>query len=386
MWVICIILSCISLIWVYSSIGYEAITKMHTSPTMAFIKHAFYIAIAYTAAIVVSNINYQFFSRIATLLYLCALAFVFFLMLTHSRWIWIPYVGSLQPSEVAKVCAIIFTARTLAILKEDATASKRFWFSLLPMAIIAAFIMPENLSTALLVFGVGLFMMYLGGVKLKHILLTVIPILLVGALSLFLAYKIFHSDFAPTARESFLARAETWSNRIDHWIHPDNEALTQENMAKMAVADGGLFRMNIGGTVHARLMTQANNDFIYAIIVEETGSIVGIIIFLLYSILFYRCITLSYWSGRRFGGLLILGLGSSIYLQALIHMCVCVGVIPVTGQPLPLISTGGTSYLLTGFSIGLIQSVARDTKKRKKQEEAPLDTTNEDTNPTPQQS
>ncbi|MBR1792757.1 MAG: FtsW/RodA/SpoVE family cell cycle protein [Bacteroidales bacterium] len=365
-WAICIILSCISLIAVYSSIGYTAITKMNTTPTLAFVKHAFFIIIAYAAALVVSNLNYQLFSRISTILYLCTVALIFLLMLTKSRWFHIPFIGSVQPSEWAKICAIIFTARTLTLHKDDYGSGKLFWISLLPMSLIAALIMPENLSTALLVFAVGLIMMFLGGVRTKHILITIGILIVIGSLSLTLSYKIFHSELAVYARESPLKRAETWSNRIDHWLNPDEASITQENMAKMAIADGGLLRMNIGGTVHARLMTQANNDFIYAIIVEETGSIVGIIIFLLYTILFYRCIMLSYWSGRRYGGLLIIGLGTSIYLQAIVHMCVCVGIIPVTGQTLPLISTGGTAYLLTGFSIGLIQSVVRSTSKKKK--------------------
>lgn len=372
-WALCIILSAISLVVVYSSIGYTAITAMHTSPTMAFAKHVMFVALAYIVAIATSKIGYQIVSRLGTLLYIGAVALIFFTMLSGSRWIPLPLIGRIQPSEIAKIVVLIFTARTLALYHDKLTDKSLFWATLVPILIVAGCILPENLSTALLVVASGLIVMYLGGVKLKYILGLLAIGLVVGGLGLFISYKVFHSDLADTARNTMLARAETWSNRVDHFLHPDIDEISQENLARMAVADGGLFKMNIGGTIHARLMTQANNDFIYAIIIEEVGSIPGILIFLIYTIFFYRCIMLAYWSGRRFGGLLILGLGSIIYLQAIVHMCVCVGAIPVTGQTLPLISTGGTAYIITGFAIGLIQSVAKTTEKKKKTAPATAD-------------
>ena len=365
-WILCFILSAISIVFVYSSIGYTAIKDMHTSPTMAFARHVLFIIVAYFVGAATSNIGYQLVSRIATVLYIIALALLVSTLLTGSRWIPLPLLGRFQPSELAKIIVLIFTARTLALHHDTLTDKSLFWVTLVPILLVAGLILPENLSTALLVVTSGLVVMFFGGVKLKYILEFVVIGVLVGGLGLFVAYKVFHSDLADAARQTRLARAETWSNRVDHFMNPDEEEVSQENLARMAVADGGLFKMNIGGTVHARLMTQANNDFIYSIIVEEVGSLPGILIFLIYTIFFYRCCMLAYWSGRRFGGLLILGIGSIIYIQAIVHMCVCVGAIPVTGQTLPLVSTGGTAYIITGFAVGIIQSVAKNTNQRKK--------------------
>ncbi|MBQ7279487.1 MAG: FtsW/RodA/SpoVE family cell cycle protein [Bacteroidales bacterium] len=385
-WLLCFILSTISLIAVYSSIGYTAIIDYHTTPVMAFLKkHLLYVLIAYLGAMVVSNINYQFFSRIANVLYLGAVALLFVVLVLGGRWLRLRYIGQFQPSEIAKPIVIIFIAHLLAIYHDQLNDKKLFWLTLIPLALVAGLIMPENLSTALLVFATGLAIMYLGGVKRKYIFITIALLGIAGGSMLFVSYKVFHSPLASYAREApLIARAETWSNRIDHWLNPDKEELSQENMARMAIAEGGLIKANIGGTVHARLMTQANNDFIYAIIVEETGSIVGVIIFLLYTILFYRCMILAYKSGRRFGGLLIMGIATSIYLQAIVHICVCVGVIPVTGQTLPLISTGGTSYVFTCIGIGMIQAVVKSSnnqRKLQKNDEAAIDdkTTTEET-------
>lgn len=379
-WILCFILSAISIVFVYSSIGYTAIKDMHTSPTLAFARHVLFIIVAYLVGAATSNIGYQLVSRIAVMLYIIAVALLFFTFLTGSRWIPLPLLGRFQPSELAKIIVLIFTARTIALYHDKLTDKPLFWATLIPIIIVAGLILPENLSTALLVMASGLIVMFFGGVKIKYILEFVIVAVLIGSLGLFVSYKVFHSEYADRARQTIIARAETWSNRVDHFMHPDEEELSQENLARMAVADGGLFKMNIGGTVHARLMTQANNDFIYSIIIEEVGSIPGILIFLIYTIFFYRCCMLAYWSGRRFGGLLILGIGSIIYIQAIVHMCVCVGAIPVTGQTLPLVSTGGTAYIITGFAVGIIQSVAKNTNQRKKAKTAetagqPVETT-----------
>lgn len=379
-WILCFILSAISIVFVYSSIGYTAIKDMHTSPTLAFARHVLFIIVAYLVGAATSNIGYQLVSRIAVMLYIIAVALLFFTFLTGSRWIPLPLLGRFQPSELAKIIVLIFTARTIALYHDKLTDKPLFWATLIPIIIVAGLILPENLSTALLVMASGLIVMFFGGVKTKYILEFVIVAVLIGSLGLFVSYKVFHSEYADRARQTIIARAETWSNRVDHFMHPDEEEVSQENLARMAVADGGLFKMNIGGTVHARLMTQANNDFIYSIIIEEVGSIPGILIFLIYTIFFYRCCMLAYWSGRRFGGLLILGIGSIIYIQAIVHMCVCVGAIPVTGQTLPLVSTGGTAYIITGFAVGIIQSVAKNTNQRKKAKtaetaEQPVETT-----------
>ena len=155
-----------------------------------------------------------------------------------------------------------------------------------------------------------------------------------------------------------------------HNFNVTPEELTQENMARMAIARGGVLGVGVGNTVHARLMTQAHNDFIYAVIIEEMGMVGGIVVFLLYSILYFRCIRLVWRCKGRFGALTVAGMGTVIYLQALVNMSVAVGVLPVTGQTLPFISYGGTAYLFMGCGLGIIQSVAADVYKKESEAKA----------------
>ena len=176
-------------------------------------------------------------------------------------------------------------------------------------------------------------------------------------------------------QEQMFERQDTWGHRVYSWINPQPDELTQENMARMAIARGGVLGAGIGNTVHARLMTQSHNDFIYAIIIEEMGLVGGIVVFLLYSILYFRCIRLAWRCKGRFGALTVAGMGTVIYLQALVNMSVAVGVLPVTGQTLPFISYGGTAYLFMGCGLGIIQSVAADVYKKEQEENAVVETT-----------
>ena len=163
-----------------------------------------------------------------------------------------------------------------------------------------------------------------------------------------------------------VARSGTWGHRLQNWLHPNPDELSQENMARMAVARGEFFGCGIGSTIHGRLMTQAHNDFIYAIIIEEAGMLAAIAIFALYVLFYFRCIHIARHCKGTFGSLSVAGLSTMIFLQALVNMSVAVGVLPVTGQTLPFISFGGTAYLFMGFGVGVIQSVAADNKKKMK--------------------
>jgi len=163
-----------------------------------------------------------------------------------------------------------------------------------------------------------------------------------------------------------MARTSTWGHRLQAWMHPNPNELTQENMARMAVARGGFFGTGIGTTIHGRLMTQAHNDFIYAIIIEETGLLSAILIFLLYALFYFRCIRIATRCNGLFGSLCVAGLGTAIFLQAIVNMSVAVGVLPVTGQTLPFISYGGTAYLFLGCGVGVIQAVAADNKRQER--------------------
>lgn len=371
-WVVFLLLSIISLVEVYSSIGLYAYSLFSTkSPTALFMRHLVIVVTTYVAIILLSRINYRFFSRFAMLGYWAALVLLaVMLALQHGRWINLPIIGSLQPSEIAKVVLILFVARMLTLKKDAVSELGVFIQLLIYIILVVALVFPSNFSTAALIFLSCYLMMYLGGVNHKYWWRVLIVGLVAVVSFLAIAYVRYERSLSNevVASEQIIERESTWGHRIYSWINPQPDELTQENMARMAIARGGILGAGIGNTVHARLMTQAHNDFIYAIIIEEMGIVGGIVVFLLYSILYFRCIRLVWRCKGRFGALTVAGLGTVIYMQALVNMCVAVGVLPVTGQTLPFISYGGTAYLFMGCGLGIIQSVAADTYKKEQEE------------------
>lgn len=371
-WVVFFLLSVISLIAVYSSIGLQANSLDGRTPTGMFIKHLSFVLCTYVAIILLSRLNYRFFSRIAQLGYFGAIALlVLTLVLARmkgnaddaARWLNIGPV-SIQPSEIAKVVLLIFVARMLTLKKEIVATKEFFWNILVYIGIVVGLVVFENFSTAALIFLTCYIMMYLGGVNRKRWWLL-LAVMVVGV-GIYMGYNYGrYKKSVETAVEmsdqNLVRRSNTWGGRIYRWINPDEEAVTQENRARMAVARGGVFGQHVGSTIHGRLMTQAHNDFIYAIIIEETGLLGGFVVFVLYAILYLRCVRLAKKCPGRFGKLTVAGIGTVIYIQALVNMGVAVGALPVTGQTLPFISFGGTAYLFLGCGLGVIQAVAVDT-------------------------
>lgn len=380
-WVVFMLLSIISLVEVYSSIGLYAYSLPGTMPTGLFLKHLVIVAITYVVVILVSRVNYRFFSRFAMLGYWLTLVLLaVMLALQGGRWFRIPLIGQFQPSEIAKIVLVVFVARILAIKKDQLSELGTFLQLLIYIVLVVALILPENFSMAALIFLVCYLMMFMGGVKRVYWWRFLVALAFVGMLG---AFVMLRSSDGEADGGEVLHRSGIWAERIDNWLHPDPDALTQENMARMAIARGGVFGAGIGNTVHARLMTQAHNDFIYAIIIEETGMVGGIVVFLLYSILYFRCVRLAWRCKGRFGALTVAGMGTVIYLQALVNMSVAVGVLPVTGQTLPFISYGGTAYLFMGVGLGIIQSVAADVYAAENSEKPTIKQASDTTQPGP---
>ena len=361
LWVIFFLLSGISLIAVYSTIGLSAVTKMGATPMSVFFRHAGMVAVTYLVIIAMSHINFRRFSRPSLWLFGISIILLILVIILDDerRWLDLPYLPSFQPSEIAKVVLIVFTARNIARFRDRLDEPNTLYILLIPVVIITLLVAPSNLSTGLLIFFSCYLLLYFGGINRKMwwrgMAIMLALVLFAFVLFYFLGDKID------------LFRTSTWGHRLRSWLHPDPNELTQENMARMAVARGGLFFHNgIGTTIHGRLMTQAHNDFIFAIIVEEVGSLVGAFIFLLYAWFYFRCIRIATRCQALFGSLCVAGIGTMVYLQALIHMGVALGVVPVTGQTLPFISYGGTAYILMGVGIGVIQAVAADNKRQKR--------------------
>lgn len=370
-WVVFFLLSLISLAAVYSSIGLEAYTHRGPGPTGWFLKHLAIVLLTYGVIIVLSRINYRYFSRFAVLGYWASLVLLVVLLALGKRWLVIPGMGQFQPSEIAKVMLIIFVARMLALKKEQAGELGVFLQLLIYIGAVAGFVLPENFSTAALIFLTCYLMMYLGGVNKKYwwrLLIVIVLAVGVGLTVTYLRYERSLLTGEAVTEAQVLKRQSTWGHRIYSWLNPDPDELTQENMARMAIARGGATGKHVGSTIHGRLMTQAHNDFIYAIIIEETGIIGGLVVLILYGIFYLRCLRLAKRCEGPFGQLTIAGLGTVIYLQALVNMSVAVGALPVTGQTLPFISYGGTAYLFLGCGVGVIQAVAADINKREKKQ------------------
>lgn len=357
LWVIFFLLSAISLIAVYSTIGLSAISDLHTTPMAIFFKHLCMVVLSYVAIIVLSHVNYRFYSKVARLLYYASVVMLLIvLVMGTERWLVIPGVGRFQPSEIAKIALIVYLARNITVNRDSLDDKRTFYVLLLPVVVVCLLVAPENLSTAILIFLTCYLMLFFGGVD-KHIWWKGFAIMAgVGLVAFVLFY--FVGDKVDVARSS------TWGHRLQAWIHPNPNELTQENMARMAIARGFPFGCGIGSTIHGRLMTQAHNDFIYAIIIEETGLLAAIGVFCLYALCYFRCIRIAARCKGSFGSLVVAGIGTVIILQAMINMSVAVGVLPVTGQTLPFISYGGTAYIFMGCGIGIIQSVAADNKKQ----------------------
>ena len=380
-WFIFLVLAIISLISVFSSIGYSAVISDRT-PEQAFVRHLMFVVVTFVVVILLSNFNYRQFSRASWFGYIISIALLIAVfVIGHksnesgsgmSRWLMLPLVGRFQPSELAKVIVIIYLARLLAQEKDNLKEWTTFRNILIPIFIITVLILSENLSTAVIIFFVCLAMLRLAPINVKHWRLTILALVVCGALALVVGEKM---------NIPFLARSETWANRIDNWLNFNDQELSQESMARMAVASGKFFGVGIGSTIQARLMTQANNDLIYAIIIEESCMLGGIIVLLLYVYLYIRCIKIAMRCKGDFGRMTVIGLGTLIFLQAAIHMSVSVGALPVTGQTLPFISSGGTAYLCMGLALGVIQAVAYDVnlseaKAKKETNAVPVDSNN----------
>ncbi len=375
-WVLFLLFSIISLVEVYSSIGLKAYS-MHAvvSPTRLFLKHLLIVLATWVIVVFAARINYRYFSRFAVLGFWVSLVLLAVVLMLGGRWLSLPIINQFQPSEVAKVALILFIARMLTLKKDQVGELGTFLSLLVYIVLVAALVLPENFSTSALIFAVCYLMMLFGGVNRKWWWRLMLVIALGVGVGLAVTYNRYKAKEEGTKTEQvetkqLLERSSTWGHRVYTWLNPDPDEYTQENNARKAIARGGLLGVGPGNTLYARLTSEAHNDFIYAIIIEETGLVGGVFVLLLYSFFYFCCVRLSWKCKGRFGALTVAGLGTMIYLQALANMGVAVGALPVTGQTLPFISYGGTAYMFLGIGLGIIQSVAADVNKEKEKEAA----------------
>ena len=366
-WAVVALLGLFSFLPVYSASS-NLVYVVGSGTTFGYlVKHALLLVLGFGIIYGVHSIPTRFFkglSIIAMPIVLVLLAFTLAQGTTidganASRWISVPLVGiSFQTSNLAAVVLMIYVARYLTKIKDKTVTFTESLLPLwLPVFLVISMILPANFSTAGIIFSMVLLLCFLGGYPIKYLM----GIIGTGALCLtifVLSAKAFPGMFPN--------RVDTWSSRIENFAdNRDTEADYQIERAKIAIATGGVMGKGAGKSIQKNFLPQSSSDFIYAIIVEEYGLVGGFILMFFYLLFLFRIIIVAHASTSVFGKLVALGVGLPIIFQALLNMAVAVELFPVTGQTLPLISSGGTSSWMTCLAIGIILSVSVKTSERK---------------------
>ena len=380
-WLAIAVLAFFSFMPVYSaSTNLVYVVKTASSPTAILFKHAVLLFLGFVILYGVHKIPYRYFSGASVLM----LPIVFLLLLytltqgttiggaNASRWIQIPFVGiGFQTSTLAGLVLMTYVARYLARNKDkEIKFSDSVWYLWLPVGAILALILPANFSTTAIIFCMILVLTFIGGYPLKYLGY------IVGIGIVFLTLFILMAKAFPDAMPN---RVDTWMSRIENFSDKNAEEAYQVEKAKIAIATGGPLGVGPGKSVQKNFLPQSSSDFIYAIIVEEFGLLGGIGVVLVYLFLLFRIMMVAKKAQTIFATLLVLGIGLPIIFQAMINMAVAINLFPVTGQTLPLISSGGTSIWMTCFAVGMILSVSskKDESPQSKEHDNPLNVLHE---------
>ena len=355
-WTIIILLSLYSIVMAYSSSSNLAFRISGGNVAPYVIKHTLIIIIGIVLIIYLQFFPYKYFSRLSQIGIFVSIVLLFVTLLfgvskgNASRWIM-----GFQPSDFAKLVLIIYVSRMLTNKKDVIKDFKKGLIPILwPVALICGLILPADFSTAAMLFTVCFTMMFVGGARIKHLGS------IIGTAFLGFAFLILVNMAVP----GFLPRVDTWEKRIMSFGSGEKQENYQAEMAKRAVANGFLFGKGPGKGHVKNDLYSAQSDFIYASSIEEFGSIIGGIgLVILYMILFFRAIRIMNKVDSKFASLIVFGLSFMLIFQSFINMGVGVNLFPVTGQPLPLISMGGTSILFTCISLGIILNVSTTVYK-----------------------
>lgn len=359
-WIVVLILLVISLLSVYSSTGSLAYQHRAGNTFFYLFRQLKFIMLGLLIIFFVHLIPYKVFSRVSIFaLYLA----VPLLLLTlffgtnineATRWLEIPGTGlTIQPSDFAKIALVMFIAKVLSVNQNNIKDFKGVFLKIsLAIVVTCALILPANFSTAAILFLTAFSLMFVGRIPVKYLGLMVFTGAL--ALSLFIGAALLMDNEG---------RISTWKNRIEAYLHGEGDNY-QADQAKVAIVQGGLFGKGPGNSTQRNLLPHPYSDFIYAIIIEEYGSLIGgILVLALYLWLFFRAGMIIRRSRSTYGAFLAFGLSLGLVLQAFVNMAVAVGLVPVTGQTLPLVSMGGSSIFFTSMATGMILSVSWGTKE-----------------------
>lgn len=380
-WGLVLLLGLVSLLVVYSATGSLAY-KMYRGNTEVYLFKQFaFIIIGFLVIYFAHRVNYTIYSKLAKVIFLLSIPLLLYTLFfgvtlnEGSRWIKLPIINlTMQTSDLAKLGLFMYLARLLSRRQKNIKDFKRGFIPvMLPVAITCLLIAPANLSTALLLGASCMLLLFIGRVSGKH-LAMVMGVAAVPVIALVMAAVISHKTadveevvVKKETKSRLTARVSTWVSRVENFMYGDKDAaddnMYQVNQAKIAIAKGGILGKGPGNSEQRNFLPQAYNDFIYAIIIEEYGLIGGALIIFIYLVFLYRSIRLFKRCPYAFGAFLALGLSFTLVIQAMANMAVNVNLFPVTGVTLPLVSMGGSSFLFTCLSIGIILSVARNVEQ-----------------------
>ena len=341
------------------------------TPWQHLFKHMIILVMGFAVMIAIHHIPYHYFKGLSILMLPIVILLLIYTVsqgaviggANASRWIRIPFVGiGFQTSTLASLILMMYVARYL-----DKTMGQQLRFEQtllplwLPVGIVIALILPANLSTAVIVFTMVFLLCFFGGYPFKQ-LLVILGIGLVAFTLFVLAAKAF-PDAMPN-------RIDTWVSRIENFSSPveGGSGNYQVERAKIAIATGGVTGLGVGKSVMKNFLPQSSSDFIYAIIVEEFGLVGGVVVISLYLIILFRLMLIARRANTVYGKLLVIGVGLPVIVQAFINIGVALNVFPVTGQTLPMISSGGTAALMTCFAFGVILSASVASVKQEEEQ------------------
>jgi cell division protein FtsW len=360
-WIILLLLAIYSILTVYSASGMLAYKVRGGNTSYYLIRHVVLLLVSVGVIFFTHKIPYVYFSKLSKFFFFVSIGLLVLTMLiganlnSASRWLVLPGGLSFQTSDFAKIALVVYLARVLSKRKKELTSFKQaFRILMLPVLVVCGLIFPSDFSTAFLLFGVCVVIMFIAQVKGKYIFGLIGVSLLAAVMFVLVALAMPNSG-----------RVQTWKSRIESFSSGDKEDNFQADHSRIAIASGGILPQGPGRSVQRNVLPHPYSDFIFAIIVEEYGLILGgILIPLLYVILFYRIIVIIRKCKGSFSIYMVAGLGILLCFQAFANMLVAVNLIPVTGQTLPFVSMGGTSLVFIGFAFGLILSVSRDVQEK----------------------
>lgn len=359
-WAVAFILSVFSMLTVYSTTGYLAFRYKGGNTEAYLLERLVFIVLGFVLMFLIHRVKYTYFSRISKILLIISIPLLAITLVMGakvndaSRWLTIPGLPiSFQTSDLAKLALITYIASFLSSRQDEISDLKRTFLPvMIPIGLVCLLIFPANFSTAAMLFLICVLLMFVAGISVKHIGAMIAIMIVVGGIAIAILSQIPGS------------RVSTWDKRIENFFNGEASENYQAEQAKMAIANGGVIGTGPANNPNKYFLPQSYSDFIYAMIIGEYGLFGGITVLLCYMILLYRAVRIASKTNYGFAILLSIGLCLMLTVQAFINMAVAVNLFPVTGQPLPLVSMGGTGTLFTCLTLGMLLSISRVTAEK----------------------